>query len=250
MSKAPASRDTPSTLRPSGFQGQIKGTTLPDVVQMECLSGGRRVVRVSSGSNTGYLFFRDGSLVHASTRLLTGEPAALEMLAWNEGTFEPIEREWPSRDSITCGWQTLLLRAAQIHDEKRASRVVALHEDARPSGDVRSNVGETMELKATPIEVGGHVFRAEDLEFVLRLGPAGNIVLNHGGSQDFADIVAYVCRLTDLIGGQLGIEPFVGMECVLKSGRCFVIAGRSGEVVALKPRPSADSASIRELFGI
>jgi len=42
----------------------------------------------------------------------------------------------------------------------------------------------------------------------------------------------------------------VAMECVFKQGRCFVIAESDGSIVALRPRPTADSASIRELFGI
>src|SRR5579862_3875349 len=113
--KAPPSHDgVPSTLRPSGFQGHINGATLNDLVQMECLAGVKRVVRVASATHLGHFFFRDGSLVHAATRSITGEAAALEMLSWNEGSFEPVEREWPLKESITCTWQNLVLRAAQL----------------------------------------------------------------------------------------------------------------------------------------
>lgn len=249
--KAPPSREgVPSTLRPSGFQGQINGATLSDLVQMECLSGIKRVVRVTSGHHSGHFYFRDGSLVHAATRSLVGEAAALEMLSWNEGSFEPVDREWPPKDSISCTWQSLVLRAAQIQDERQAQRVVALREDGRQRGSGAVNIGEIMELQATPLEIGGHVFRSEDFELILRLGAGGTIVHNHGGSQDFADIVAYACRLTELIGSPLGIERFAAMECVFKNGRCFIVIDSNGDAVALRPRPSADSASIRELFGI
>src|SRR5208282_2544934 len=126
--------------------------SLNDLVQMECLSGVKRVVRVSSGLHLGHFFFREGSLVHAATRSVTGEAAALEMLSWNEGTFEPVEREWPAKDSITCTWQSLVLRAAQMHDERQAQRVVALREDGRQRGSGAVNIGEIMELQATPVE--------------------------------------------------------------------------------------------------
>jgi hypothetical protein len=249
--KAPPSRDgMPSALRPSGFQAHINGATLNDLVQMECLAGVKRVVRVASANHLGHFFFRDGSLVHATTRSITGEAAALEMLSWNEGTFEPVDREWPAKESISSTWQSLILRAAQIRDERHAQRVVALHEDGRQGGSGAVNIGEIMELHATPIEIGGHVFRSEDFEVILRLGASGAVILNQGGSQDFSDIVAYACRLTELIGSPLGIERFVAMECVFKNGRCFIVQEPSGDVVALRPRPSADSASIRELFGI
>jgi len=113
-SKVTTHRDgPPDGLRGSGFQARIKGANLADLVQMECLAGSRRVVRVTSGDQVGYLFFRSGQLVHALARSLVGEAAALEMLGWDEGTFEPGERDWPARDSIPCNWQSLLLRAAQ-----------------------------------------------------------------------------------------------------------------------------------------
>jgi hypothetical protein len=217
---------------------------------MECLAGVKRVVRVASAHHVGHFYFRDGSLVHAATRSIAGDAAALEILSWNEGTFEPVDREWPAKESISCTWQSLVLRAAQARDERQAQRVVPLHEDGRQMGSGAVNIGEIMELHATPIEIGGHVFRSEDFEVILRLGAGGAIVLNQGSSQDYADIVAYACRLTELIGNPLGIERFVAMECVFKNGRCFIVQEPGGDVVALRPRPTADSASIRELFGI
>ncbi len=114
----------------------------------------------------------------------------------------------------------------------------------------RKEIGDSIELEATPIEVADHVFRSEDFEVVVRLRPGGAIVHNLGASQDFADVVAYACRLAELIGGQLGIERFVAMECAFKGSQLFVVHERTGDVVALKPRRSADLGSIREVLGI
>ncbi len=245
-SKAPTPRDSPSgSARPSGFQAQIKGATIGDLVQMECLAGSRRVVRVTSGSNVGFLYFRGGEIVHAVARTLSGEAAALDMLSWNEGSFEPAEREWPAKDTIACNWQTLLIRAAQLRDERMAPSLLAL----RP-GALGRQVGESIEIEATPILVAGHVLRGEDFEVVLRLDPGGGIMENQGATQDFADIVAYACRLTELVGNQLGVERFRAMECIFKSGRCFVVLERNGEVIALRPRPTTEVSAIRELLGI
>lgn len=234
--------------RGSGFQAQIKGASLGDLVQMECLAGSRRAVRVTSGINAGFLYFRSGALVHATTRTLSGEAAALDMLSWNEGSFEPVEREWPSTDSITSSWQSILIRAAQIRDERQAPSVVALRPDGR-SGRPPA-VTETLEIDAMPIEVGGHSLRSEEFQFALRLDAAGSISFNHGASQDFADIAAYSCRLAELIGAHLGVERFMAVECTFKSGRCFIVLERNGDVIALKPKASADAAAIRELLGL
>jgi uncharacterized protein DUF4388 len=241
-----------------GFHGQIEGASLSDLVQMECLAGSRGVVRVASGNNVGHLFFRDGSVVHALAGVLTGETAALEMLWWNEGTFQCVEREWPVKDSISCTWQSLLLRAAQMHDERVAGMhggnqvqsVVAIRSDARSRAKTGHEVMDTVEFDVTPIDVAGHTLRSEDFDLILRLSPTGAVAVNRGATQDFADIVAYACRLSELIGMLLGVERFVAMECTFKSGRCFIVLEEDGQVVALGPRASVDVATIRELLGL
>jgi hypothetical protein len=248
-SKTPSERGDVAGEGSPGFQAHIRGVSLADLVQMECLAGSRRVVRVVSGSNSGYLFFRGGSLVHAIARSAVGEAAALEVLLWNDGSFEPVEREWPMKEGISSTWQSLLLRAAQMRDERHAQTVVSLRGDGR-NRPARPPLGESMEFEATPIEVAGHVLRSEDLQLFLRLGADGTIAVNQGASQDFADLVAYACRLSELIGGFLGAEHFVAMECTFKSGRCFIVRESGGDVVALKPRPAADSNSIGSLLGL
>jgi hypothetical protein len=247
--KSPTHRDgPPSGVRGQGFQARIKGANLADLVQMECLAGSKRAVRVTSGDLVGYLFFRGGQVVHALARSFIGDAAALEMLGWDEGTFEPAERDWPSKDSITCNWQGLLLRAAQARDEKLAGSVVVLHADGRAKTKSVPPVGESIEFDVTPIQVAGHTLRSEDFQLFLRMGKDGAIVASHGGSQDFADIAAYALRLAQLIGDGLGIERFVAMECTFKEGRCYIVLEDGGEVVALKPRPQTDTSSLRELF--
>jgi hypothetical protein len=65
------------------------------------------------------LYFDAGNLVHAVCRSLQGETAAIEILGWENGLFEPCDVPWPSQPSITKHWQNLLLLAAQVGDETR-----------------------------------------------------------------------------------------------------------------------------------
>src|SRR6185503_20275901 len=123
--------ESPNTMRESGFRASLHGASLADLVQMECLSGRERVMRVCSGGEVGYLFFRGGQLVHAVSRRGVGETAALEILRWNDGTFEPCNAGWPERDSISSSWQNLLLIAAQHRDESGRHNLVAFP-GARP----------------------------------------------------------------------------------------------------------------------
>jgi hypothetical protein len=267
MPQATARDSFTSESRPgSGFHAKIKGAGLADLVQMMCLSGAKLVVRVTSGNKFGHLYFRGGALVHAVTPSSAGEPAALEMLAWNWGTFEPAEREW-GRDSISSSWQSLLMRAAQIRDEREAGSVVALRADGperrapsrpdhAPLAAAPAAFGENVELAVTPLEVCGHMLRAEDFQLYVRMNGDGKVAASHGSTQALAGVVAYAARLAQLVGEQLGLEGLRAMECAFEKGQYFVVLEEGGGVVVLEPRASAEQQqqlladSLRELLGL
>src|SRR6188768_841952 len=100
-----------------GFRASITGASLPDLVQMECLGNSTLSVRVISGDEEGYLYFHRGQIVHAVSSSAVGEAAALEILGWNRGTFEPCSAGWPTTHSISKPWQALLMCAATKRDE-------------------------------------------------------------------------------------------------------------------------------------
>jgi Domain of unknown function (DUF4388) len=100
-----------------GFRGQLRCSSIADLIQLECLSGERAVVIVKSPRGEGLFFFDGGCMVHAVQGELLDEAAALEILRWDGGTFEPSEAAWPERPPMTSPWQHLVLLAAQREDE-------------------------------------------------------------------------------------------------------------------------------------
>src|ERR1700742_2034159 len=84
----------------SGFRARLEGLSLFDLVQLECLSRSRRIVRVASAGRVGYLYFSEGEIVHAGTRNLVGERAALEIMGWNDGALVGGNGAWPERTTI------------------------------------------------------------------------------------------------------------------------------------------------------
>ena len=62
---------------------------------MECLAGSHLVVLVTGEGGIGYLYFDHGQIVHAVTTDHIGEAAALEILGWTNGSFQPCNRPWP-----------------------------------------------------------------------------------------------------------------------------------------------------------
>jgi hypothetical protein len=244
----------------SGFHARFKGASLADLVQMACLSGTKAVVRVTCGSKVGHLFFRGGALVHASTPSLTGEPAAMEMLSWNWGTFEPAELEW-TRDTISASWQGLLMRAAQIMDEGGETgegSVVALHTEvyerrmqSRPDEvEAEPDFEECIEFDETPLDLGHQALRAEDFDLYVRMNPDGKVLTSHGSTQAFAGVIAFAARLAQLAGDQLGLEGFRAMECTLEETQYFVVLEAGGGIVVLQPRTRVDADSVRETLGL
>src|SRR5438067_3990443 len=116
----PQRRNTPAAPPPlpsPGFSARLRGETLFDLIQFECLQGSSKIVRVASGDRSGFLYFRQGNLVHASLGARSGEMAVRALLRWDRGTFEPWDGPWPAEESISMPYQSLLLRATAEMDD-------------------------------------------------------------------------------------------------------------------------------------
>lgn len=285
-----ASPVTPAVPEPAagvrGFSAQLRGVGLWDLVQMECLARSHLVVRVVGEGGVGYVYFDRGHIVHAITAHRVGEPAALEILSWTNGSFQPCDRAWPEQATIATSHEGLILQAAQLRDESGASNLVAfpgrsgpaaaqpaaaaarpfegafedielteIEEEGEP--DMRSSTSD--EIIATPkpsrgeARADGREGRAEnasDFSVVLRLGANGAIVSNRGGNEELAETIAYVHRLLELAGELLGLEPFTALECTFTEGRCLLFSEGEGQIVALRPRAEANLAALRERLGL
>jgi hypothetical protein len=237
---------------PAGFQAQIRGANLWDLVQIECLARNSRVVRVTTVGNVGYLFFEGGNIVHASTREFEGEAAAFEVLQWNQGTFEVCERAWPDQPSITISWQNLLLRVAQAKDERARGKVVVLpsKERAAEPDDEPTLIAEVPMSMKTPTNGTAADWHVDDFEVAVRLAPNGDVLDSRGTVENFADMAAYAARIAEILGDLLGLEGFRGLEAASRKGRCLILMEQEGTVLAVKPSPRADVSLIKERIGL
>src|SRR4051794_14877806 len=95
-------------------------------VQDACTAGYTGVVRVTVVGDIGYWYFRRGAIIHATTLDLVGEEAALCMLSWGAGQWEPCSRPWPLEQSIFVSWVELFQRAGE------QQRAAAAREAAPP----------------------------------------------------------------------------------------------------------------------
>jgi hypothetical protein len=260
------SEESPNTMRESGFRASLHGASLADLVQMECLSGRERVIRISSGSEVGYLFFRGGQIVHAVSRRGIGETAALEILRWNDGTFEPCSAGWPDRDSIGSNWQNLLLLSAQHRDEANRRDETSHHNlVAFPgvrSGTVpRPSSPPPPVVAAAPPPVSSSRLEASvsaeapapmlaQVRAAVRIDPAGNVVSAKGDASELSQIAAYAARLAELVGDGLGMQGLLSVEVTQQHSRTLIYKEKSGNTFALSAAIDADLSQVRERLGL
>ncbi len=253
--------ESPNTMRESGFRANLHGASLADLVQMECLSGRERVIRVSSGGEVGYIFFRGGQIVHAVSRRGIGETAALEILRWNDGTFEPCSAGWPDHDSISSNWQNLLLISAQHRDESGRRNLVAFPgaraAASRPSSlppppvvaPVSSRAERSERLEASVNAESSAPLLAQ-VRAAVRIDPAGNVLSSKGHAEELTQVAAYAARLAELVGDGLGMQGLVSVEVTQQQSRTLIYKEKSGNTFALSASPDADLSQVRERLGL
>src|SRR5688572_27311273 len=137
MSKPPTDLVLDRAERTDSNHGtETRSASLSDLIQLECVSGAREAVLVTSAGRQGHLFFEGGAMIHARANDLLGDAAAFEIVSWKTGTFSASNLPWPLRPSITISWQALLIQAAQASDEPeraRSERFPARHATLRSS---------------------------------------------------------------------------------------------------------------------
>jgi len=240
-----------------GFRVSLEGATLPDFVQMECLAQSNRVFRITSGHRIGYLFFNKGQMIHALSGDHVGEPAALEILKWRDGSVEPCSVGWPDAPTIHSTWQNLLILSAQARDESGRHKLVSFPSNrsatSTATGTLRSDTTKLAVKREDPpmsAPPSSQSLSLAQFQAFVRLDPAGNIVSAKGEAEELAPVAAYAARLAELIGNMLGMEGFSSLECGFPKDRVFLHRERSGNLVALKVPAEAEVGALRERFGV
>jgi len=101
-----------------GMQGNLRDMAVADLVQHNCQERKTARLTIYHLDEEAQLFFKDGSVVHASLGNMQGEEVVYYILGWDEGTFvvEP-DLESPLI-SIQRSWSGLLIDGARRLDER------------------------------------------------------------------------------------------------------------------------------------
>jgi len=103
---------------PEGFEGEVSGLSLADLIQLCVQSRFSGCIAVQATKRSGLIFFRDGQIVHAEQGARVGEQAFYAIMKWTGGRFNLQPNVSSTRSSIDKNWQFLLLEAHRLIDEE------------------------------------------------------------------------------------------------------------------------------------
>ena len=100
-----------------GFRGVLRRVSLPDVLQMECLSRHSVLLEISTKEARGHIYIHEGQVIHAEVEDRLGEDAFNYLVGLSGGEFAQKPFNEPSQRTITSSWECLLMEAARQRDE-------------------------------------------------------------------------------------------------------------------------------------
>ena len=104
-----------------GFVGKVEHLELQHIIQIACLSGTTATIIVRQRNQKGYLYVRNGQILHAVVGGVQGQEAVNEMVGWRVGRFElkhGIAQRIPR--TLTVSSTGVILEATRILDERLA----------------------------------------------------------------------------------------------------------------------------------
>lgn len=103
----------------SNLRGSLESISLTDVAQLLHVNRKTGMLQLSSGKNSGVLYFSNGEVIHAETLSARGELAAFEILEWATGHFEFLTTQVQIPASIRRTVPDLLMDSARLQDSRK-----------------------------------------------------------------------------------------------------------------------------------
>jgi len=99
------------------FQGSIQELPVPDIIQLVSVSGKTGMFMLVRGNERGYIYLRNGKIVHSEIGSLAGEEAVYALAIWSTGDFQFTPGKETDRVTIDKTNTSLLMEAARRLDE-------------------------------------------------------------------------------------------------------------------------------------
>ncbi len=130
-----------------GFRGVLRQVGLQDVLQLECLGRNSSVLEIFNAQVRGRIYIEEGAIIHAAAGAIKGEAAFHQLLSLPGGEFNLKPYEPAPERTLEGHWESLLMEAARVRDEKQEQSGVA---DADASAVGQAPALEEPVIPATP----------------------------------------------------------------------------------------------------
>jgi hypothetical protein len=99
------------------FQGSIQELPVPDIIQLVSVSGKTGMFTLVRGAERGFIYLKNGQMIHAKLGGLAGEEAVYALAIWSTGEFQFNQGEEPDTVTIDKPNTSLLMESARRLDE-------------------------------------------------------------------------------------------------------------------------------------
>jgi predicted regulator of Ras-like GTPase activity (Roadblock/LC7/MglB family) len=181
---------------PEGFEGEVSGLGLADILQLNAQNRFSGCIDVQCDGRRGLIFFRDGDVIHAEDGDTIGEEAFYAIVAWPGGHFSLQPNVATTRATIRKSGQHLILEAHRRMDEQRSGR-------GEPPSPAQPAAGK-------PIPAGALVEKLRHIPGVLYVVIQGKDGARAGDPTYEAEVLAGQALYVAMAGGQLGAKLQVG----------------------------------------
>ena len=124
-----------------GFTGKLDQFDLVDIIQMCCVSKRTGRLHIARRDERGVLYLRVGQIIQAVTGTLEGEEAAYEIVGWSSGQFSFEDGVQPETQTITGGWEHLIMEGMRRRDERQHAETGGAPADAADPNLAGKNIG-------------------------------------------------------------------------------------------------------------
>ncbi len=112
--------DGPATRPVSGFKTMLRGVSALDLIQLKCTKAATCALEFCNvAGEIGRIYLTDGEVFHAETNGAIGLDALADIIRWPDGEAHELSI-WtpPKTGTIGPPWQSVLMEAAQLADER------------------------------------------------------------------------------------------------------------------------------------
>jgi CheY-like chemotaxis protein len=190
-------------------KGRVENITLPSFLQLLELERKTCTLAITSLGRAGGLFFRGGRLVGAATGELSGQPAALEIVTWEDADIEILDVCPQVEPEIGAGLSYLLMEGMRLQDERESGQ-------APPRTTAPPAVGESRPARRRRPELGSLGPVAEALKRGRAIKGALGLVLVDVETGAVADSAGFSERM------ELGAEMASALAELLREQRRVV----------------------------